>query len=339
MNLSDLKLYELKFTTPLHISNERGDYASGSMSIHSDTFYAAIWFTFSRIGLGELIPKIDDHNSSKFTISSLFPFINSGIDSIRFLPRPLNTFENRYENADDTVMRKKIKKAVWVDAEIFTSMLRDDVPEQYKLSNHFNGQYWSSQILPKESITTSQVIPRAMVPRENDRDTSIFYTERFYFNNKGGLYFLAHFENESVEKAFDMALHFLSDEGLGTDRNIGNGKFNYEKKTCDINFSFSSKRNLSINLGLFCPPSISDVSDKLNSSDSGYELIKRGGWLSEPYNTWRKKSVYMFKEGSVFSTNKIEQNISIEGENKNLKPEILDQHPVWRSGRTLFINF
>lgn len=49
----------------------------------------------------------------------------------------------------------------------------------------------------------------------------------------------------------------------------------------------------------------------------------------------------MFKEGSVFKALNKEQGLQIFGANKDIKPEILgnQSHPVWRCGRTFFINF
>jgi len=338
MNPSNLKLYELKFTTPIHISNERGDYTSGSMRIHSDTMYAAIWFSFNKLGFSDLIPNLENAGNTLFTISSLFPYLTYNNQKIRFLPRPLNTNDNRFDAAEDTRLRKMIKKVSWVDTKIFVDLLNDIVPNAFKSKEFINGQFWASKDLPNFSFVKSHIIPRAMVPREDNKDTTIFYIERYYFDDNAGLYFLANFENKEIEKAFDIALNYLSEEGLGTDRNIGNGKFEVKKMDNDLILETSRQRSLSINLGLFCPSSQTDVEFGVESEFAAYELVKRGGWISEPYNTLRKKSVYMFKEGSVFN-NKVKESMFYQGENVDLKPDILNEYPIWRCGKTLFLTF
>jgi len=76
MRIAD-SIVRLFFTTPLHIGNERSDYALANFIMHSDAFMAAIFHAWSRLGWDHLIPA-DAQSSPGFFISSLFPFVKLG---------------------------------------------------------------------------------------------------------------------------------------------------------------------------------------------------------------------------------------------------------------------
>ena len=75
---------------------------------------------------------------------------------------------------------------------------------------------------------------------------------------------------------------------------------------------------------------------------SSYQLIKRGGWVASPTNIdavlHRKRSVYMFTEGSVFKSDS-----PLIGKVTDLQPALWEEHadmiphPVWRDGRAIFL--
>ena len=330
-----LKRYKLSFTAPLHISNEREDYASGSSFIHSDTLYAALMYAWSCLGKESWIQKSAEEPIG-FSISSLFPFYQD----IYFLPRPLYNPAITYTQLEDTKTKKKIKKSTWVNTTIFEEILNDQEPTYHEKIN-FNDGFWSSEALPEKSFLISDVVPRSAVPSMPGEDTKIFYIERFYFDKEAGLYFLVQFDSDEDQQKFNAGLQYLSDEGFGTDRSIGNGKFTFSQSDASA-FKLKNNHQLTMNLGLFSPQSKEQIHTMIAGEQVGYDLIKRGGWLSEPYQTWRKKNIYMFKEGSVFSRSNIEEVYSIMGQLNDLKPTNTPQainHPIWRSGKTLFLNF
>ena len=315
------------------MSNEREDYASGNFMIHSDTLYAAIFFAWNRLGKPEWIPNGLNPQPS-FTISSLFPYFQNTY----FLPRPFYTPEADRDSIDNTSIRKSIKKAAWVDTVIFEELLNDIVPK-YIESNNFKDIFWSSQpFSTATSFITSQIVPRVSISRVPGEDTRIFYIEKFYFQKEAGLYFLVQFDNVSEKLQLEAALHFLGDEGIGTDRNIGHGKFTFSEQPV-FQINCKKQHGLAVNLGLFCPENKTLFSGMLDHSSIGYDLMKRGGWLSEPYQTWRKKSVYMLREGSVLQ---LKENLKFFalGENVNVNPDTVPvNHPVWRCGKTIFLSF
>jgi CRISPR-associated protein Csm4 len=339
MHQFNIPIIQLHFQTPLHISNERSDYAAGSTYLHSDALVAAIFFAWNQMGYSDWIPT-EEQTDAGFTISSLFPFSTSGKQPVYFLPKPLIKLEN--EKIDDTVLRKKLKKVNWIDWDIFHQTVQGI--SMLALDKQVNGSFRSLQTLSEGPIISSNIIPRVRVSRAGKEDTSIFYMERHYFGTGSGLYALVQYHHPEAEYRVRTAFRFLGEEGIGTDRNIGNGKF-VPIFGQSIVTNIPKTADMGINLGLYCPQSQEELSGMINHQDTGYDIIKRGGWLSEPYNTWRKKHVYMFKEGSAFylgPTTVIDPLLPVKGKLTDLKPITVSDpltHPVWRSGRTLFIPF
>ncbi len=322
--------YKLQFTAPLHISNERTeDYGSGSSTIHNDTLYAAILQCWAMLGKTDWIPSSND--KAAFVTSSMFPFAKDEL----FFPRPIIKTKADHDNAKlDSKIVKKIKKAKFIDTAILIDQLTGK-KGAYTHEDNFESQFWSSKPMIIAPIT-SQVMPRSRV-REGE-DTDIFYIERFYFANDCGLYFFASFDEDEAQKRFEIGLNLLADEGIGTDRNIGHGKFTYTKllNTTVPNIA-SRNQKLSMILGMYCPEDESDFLKKINQPNVGFDIEKRGGWLSEPYQSWRKKSVYMLRPGGVLPANTTHAT-EVSGKVVDLKPDSIS-HPVWRSGKTLFLNF
>ena len=132
-----------------------------------------------------------------------------------------------------------------------------------------------------------------------------------------------------------IAINYVSESGLGTDRAVGNGRFTFETDTIELDVP--EQTQYSVNLSLFCPNRKVQL-EKLFCEICGYEFIIRGGWLGEPHNTYRKRSIYMFNEGSVFK--KGINGIDSTGKTVDLRPLNTPrkiENPVYRVGKSLFI--
>ncbi|MCF6242960.1 MAG: hypothetical protein L3J74_16655, partial [Bacteroidales bacterium] len=75
-----------------------------------------------------------------------------------------------------------------------------------------------------------------------------------------------------------------------------------------------------------------------------YDFQKRGGWITDSgLNTFRKNTVQMFSESSVFLQNKDVEKEFVLGKIVDLKPKLnyehlgIEAHPIWRSGKAIFI--
>lgn len=324
-----LTAYRLYFTGPLHISDARSDYGSGETLIHSDGFYASLIASMAK--LGETVSA-----DLGCTISSLFPFTGEldNQEIIYFFPKPLLDLKSFTDFGDI----KKLKRVEWVDRSYFEELLSGKIEKPIDEAT-IKDSYLTERKIDSGFIKR-QIVPRVAVPRsadENDGDTNIFYIEKTYFSKGSGLFFLHIGETNLLEKA----LNLLQYEGIGTDRNVGFGSFQYEKDE-DLELQLPTSAQYSVSLSLFNPENCFDLSAALNNNNSAWDIVKRGGWMSTEGSIGiRKKSVYMMREGSIFYDP--DQALSTTGKvDIDLNPEATEgftppAHPVWRNGRALFL--
>lgn len=335
-----LKIYKLHFTSPLHLSTQRADYGISQTTIPSDTMYAALTACLAK--LGEDIP---DKGDLGCTISSLFPFYQPKEGkAMYFLPRPLLSEAPKAEIKE----MKKIKKVAWFEVSAFNDMLAGKNPfESFEILGKYlipqdknfgfkNEKEDKNEKQKKSEKHTdfchSQVSERVSISdRTMQSDAEPFYMDRVYFREKSGLYFIAEGNTELLDKA----LKLLALEGIGTDRNVGNGFFEYESDTLDLDLPDNANHILT--LSSFCPETKDQLTEMLSSDKATYELQRRGGWITTPPNqSLRKNVIYMFAAGSVLKHDANE--ICTLGKIVNLKPELSDvKHPIWRCGKALFI--
>ena len=323
--MAKFKIYKLRFTSPLHLGDERADYDKSNRVYHSDSMYAAMTSALAKVGVS--IPSNADFG---FAISSLFPYYQKEPDSeaVYFLPRLLK--QDQFEPG----LRKKVKKVEWLDVCSFNKQLNGE--------NLFEGDI--NQDLMKDSYFTekdidddfisNQVNQRVKVSRDGSEDARPFYMERLFFKGESGLLFLATDKTEMIDKALDL----LKDEGIGTDRTVGNGFFTWTPDEIKLELP---KSNMICNLSMFIPETKEQLKNMFDDDRVAYNFQKRGGWITDAgLNTYRKNNIYMFNEGSIFkNTDNIESAV-IQGKVVNLKPEIEHiniEHPIYRDGRAIFI--
>lgn len=335
-------LYRLHFTAPLHLGNEREDYAESLGMIHSDAMYAAL--TAALFKVGWTAPEGFSGNLG-FTISSLFPFYQKDENQtpIYFFPK-----SKKQEILDEEFLEehKKIKKIKWLDKEFFEAYARGKSLQELYLNGknedkeenkYLKSEYLTQSDIP-ESFISKQVFPRVKVSRNGKDDAEPFYMERLFFSDESGMFFLAQGDTTLLEKA----LNILEQEGIGTDRNVGNGFFKCKKDALELELPDNSSYQM--NLSLYLPTKKIQLKEQLDEQ-TAYTFKKRGGWVSTPpYNTIRKNRIYMFEEGSIFKAD-IDKPMT-DGRIVNLKPDtstlpadLQGIHDIWRSGEAIFIPF
>lgn len=320
------KVYRFHFCTPLHIGDARpDDYGNSERFIRSDTLHAAVMATWATIG-----EEIPEESGVGFHISSLFPFFKDKQEKIHyFFPKLMSSF-NLGEGAVDYA--KKLKKLKWLDQKYFERQLQgafidfggDGQPD-------IQGEFASaSKVKPfmEPNITQRVTIPRV---RTEKQDPVPFYMERLYFKGDAGLFCLFRGDDEQKQK-FERALTVLQYEGLGTDRAVGNGAFHFEEDSIAIDVPKSATYRT--NLSLFCPQN-RDQLEKMLDETASFDFLSRGGWLTTARaETYRKKSIYMFKEGSVFH---FDQDVAGRS-SVNLTPTGVNlEHKVYRNGSSIFL--
>lgn len=324
-----LKIYKLHFTAPLHLGDMRDDYSVSLQTIASDTMYAALTSCLAKLG-----KDIPNGGHLGCTISSLFPFYQKeeNGEAVLFFPKPL---KQTLPKLDDLTKAKSVKKVSWIDASYFMKALNGEhlFATETDVNNVKGSFLTSAKDFDKEFIS-SEVSPRVTVSRDGQEDAVPFYMDRVYFKGKSGLFFIADGDTTLIDKALNLLQH----EGIGTDRNVGNGYFEYD--TADIEIDIPNNADYAISLSTFIPESKEQLESLLSSENVAYDFLRRGGWITTPpHNTIRKNVIHAFCTSSVFS--KEMSGITSMGKIVDLKPE-LDfepkvEHPVYRCGKSLFL--
>lgn len=319
-------LYKLRFTSPLHIGDVRADYGVSHHTISSDSMYAALIATLAKIG--EDIPKYGDLGC---TISSLFPFCGNTL----FFPRPLNL---QVSVLDDARLAKTFKKITWLNTNDFLKALNGalTLSDSDKDRIYEGFLFEDSKNTPKKDFITSQITERVCVKsRTGESNTTPFYMDRVCFDENSGLFFIADGNTSHIDKALKLLKH----EGLGTDRNVGNGNFEYSQD--NLSWHLPDNANKIISLSSFIPTDKEQLATLLCGNDIAYDFERRGGWITtSPYNHIRKNVIYVFKAGSVF--NKPQSAETIEGKIVNLKPNLPGNmkkidHEIYRCGKAIML--
>lgn len=320
-----LKVYKLHFVSPLHLGDVRDDYGISLKTMASDTMYAALTACLAK--LGKTVPENGDLGC---TISSLYPFYQAEKEAecVLFFPKPLKQTLPQLDIA--LTERKKIKKVAWLDAGYFSKILRGEklFDDASVINNAIQGVYMTDKCIDKDFVV-SQVVPRVVVSRTGE-DAEPFYMERISFKGHSGLYFMA----EGDTSLLDEAIKLLQHEGVGTDRNVGNGYFEYETNTVDIDAPEESEYAMA--LSSFIPETKEQLKAMLDDDNVAYDFQRRGGWITTPpFNTLRKNVVYTFTAGSVFRHDSM--NVHVMGRIVDLSKNTNVNHPIWRCGRSLFV--
>lgn len=319
-------IYKLHFTSPLHIGDARDDYSVSLKTIASDTMYAALTSCLAK--LGESIPPKGDLGC---VISSLFPFYqkDEASDAVLFFPKPL---KQTLPTLNDLAKAKSVKKVSWLDKNYFEKVLNGETLFKDGADvDNVKGDFLTADKDFDKNFITSQVFPRVTVSRDASEDAVPFYMDRVFFKDYSGLYFIAEGDVSLIKKA----LALLQSEGIGTDRNVGNGFFEYEEK--DVELNLPDKADFALALSNYIPNDKEELADLIDNDNVAYDFVRRGGWITTPpYNRIRKNAVYAFSASSVFK--KEVSDVCMLGKIVDLRPKSVNGvHKIWRCGKALFI--
>ena len=326
--MASFTVYRLYFTSPLHIGDNRLDYGISLKTIQSDTLYAAIISNLVMTG-----QKVVDGDLG-CTISSLFPFYQKGEQDkpVYFFPKPL---KNSLPVLKDLTKAKQVKKVAWLDKEYFQKLIHGKkLFADEKELDDIKGLFLTKESVP-EQFVISEICPRVTVSRTGKEDAVPFYMDRISYKDKAGLFFMA----EGDTSLLDRGLKILKDNGIGTDRNVGNGFFEYEVGQIELDLPDTSDWVMA--LSMFIPESEEELDKMLKGENVAYDFMRRGGWITTPPdNTKRKNVVYAFVPASVFAQPNA-MDVECKGKIVDLNPQIgekkLLEHPIWRCGKSIFI--
>lgn len=334
--------WHLRFTGPLRLSHSTGLPERSEIIVHSDTLKAALF----AVGL-QIYPEWAEQAENffkAFSLSSAFPFCGDEY----FLPRPQCPVIFRFSQTDPALFAKRAKKIQYVSVEYY-GKLRAGSSAQPSILDVNDSQVVQGQFLSSRSHTSERMIwetvvePHASKLEDPFGSPRYFTTSRTFFAHDCGLYFLIRFHDETWRGPLLNALRLLGHQGLGSDRSVGNGFFDFHPDKDVKNFdsylpaldTFNSG-GYYVALGMYLP-TWQDL-EHANLDESSWTLVKRGGYLAAPENPehmrLRRNWVMMMGPGSVIKSDEMP-----EGKIVDLRPQVPHdpvQHPVWRDGRCLF---
>lgn len=319
--MRDFTAYLLHFTTPLHLGDSRADYGTSLQTFSSDGMYAAL--TAMLAMLGENIPQGGDLGC---TISSLFPFYqqNESDQPLLFFPRPLSA---ELPQIEDMRHAKVVKKVKWIDQCGLERTLTGELVIDEKSMGNVYGRYMTcAKTEFDENFMKSAVVQRVSIPSVDYGTNPVpFYMDRLHFLGRSGLFFLC----EGDTTLIDRAMPLLQQCGIGTDRNVGNGFFECEKR--DVKLTVPKTADAALSLSTYIPSSQEELKQMMSNSSYACELLRRGGWMSEALV--RKNAIYAYAPGSVFAWAG-----NTVGAIHDLAPHGVE-HPVYRCGRSIMLPY
>ncbi|MGF1534411.1 MAG: type III-A CRISPR-associated RAMP protein Csm4 [Bernardetiaceae bacterium] len=335
-------LFRLNFDEPLHLSRGLPDHAVGQALLHSDTLKSALFVAALQLlgetGLQEKLPegKLESF-FAQFRLSSAFYYLQPGGSpkTLYFFPVPERKLNFSGVSDKD---RKTLKKIAFLEKSVFEKVLQgeDHQVEFSQLSFSKGGKLvcmLSTADLSKNAVFKTDLYQHVHIPRDMAQDSVPYYVEKLYFEQDAGLFVLLDCSQQAFQDEVLLpAFRLLADSGIGTDRNTGQGHFALETDTLTLHTPEATAYDLSLSLYL---PQKEELTEGMDASR--YKLLRRGGWVSSPQSnehlSLRKKSVFMFSEGSFFP-----HKPSRTGEVVDIKPEDTKlPHPIWRDGQALFV--
>lgn len=299
-----LKICKLKPKSSLHIGEREDFLESTEIYIHSDTIFSGICHCYSLLygqdDLKELLQKFIDSNPP-FLISSAFPYS----DEKFYFPVPENQIPKE----------KTFKKKIFVEKSGFEKLISgsrvEEVDESLFIPNNLSVAPYVVTYTPRVSLSRLTAHP----------GENFFYFGEVVYRENAGLFFIYDVKDHNLQNRFLATIRLLADEGLGGDRTSGKGLF-YQPEFTELEMNIPDTEEAFVILSLFSPKN-----DELADIDeSFYQLIYRRGYIYSPFcQSLRKKTVLMFKEGSVFLLRKT-------GKIVDVTPEIFKHHRVYRYG-------
>lgn len=317
-------IIKLKDMSPLHMGTGKENYDFSASHVQSDTLSAAL--AAIRVQY-EKKEGLEDFLRS-FSLSSAFPFYSGHY----FLPRPLGKINVRIDDCDEYISRKKLKTIRFIEQSLWCEIINGK-EVHIKTNQLKDGYLLSDTVQDFKQPCKSIVNQRVSVPRADNLDAEPFFFDWTFFNKEAGLYCITDAKGELLEELIHL-FKLLGENGIGTDKNIGGGKFTIDKDSISLP-EFDSDSCMLLSLYI---PQESEMKN-LDLECSRFELVQRGGYMagSQENDFWhlRKKSIYMFQVGSILKTTE-----SLQGKIVDLCPtDYHDErmHPVYRSGKPLAI--
>jgi CRISPR-associated protein Csm4 len=366
--------YRLTFRSGLHLGTRGVNLEEAGQSIPSDTLFSALVDAWRRRGRSVeafMQPFVAQPVDPPFLLTSAFPFVGE----ILFFPMPVDltrlfkpeTIQKRGKDLKriryiSPVLLHKALGGQLLDDHLFPE---DDYAEpEYGVALQ-KGAFWfsSSELsqLPREfqrgvkrrhslsslSVWSAGRVPRVSVSRITSA-TNLFHAGRVSFAKSCGLWFGVQWlkpevkvkpDNTTFAEAFEHALAFLADDGIGGERSVGYGAFNSQKGE-----ALTLEAELQIGKPAFLLSRYHPMGDELptalNSAGTAYRLTSVGGWLrSLDGPAQRRKRIYLVAEGSLVTPTKFPTGDVCDVQPTYQNPTGDLPHPVYRYGLACMVGW
>ncbi|WP_010421343.1 type III-A CRISPR-associated RAMP protein Csm4 [Anaerophaga thermohalophila] len=320
-------VFKLSFSGPLHIGKGLGEaYDTTDNILHSDTISGLLASIWSMQNNGAGVKEFMSH----YRVSSAFPFCQS----LFFLPLPVGggQFLN-VTGIERGKAGKLIKKIEYLPMELWENLVTGQTLDFDIKRLSPCGKFLFPDNISPASVYSDELEQRVTVPRGGAADSVPFYFEKRFFSKDSGLYFFCETPDQKADE-IEKLLKAGETIGIGTDKSVGNGQYKVERYTVTFNDEIAGGEAFQL-LSLYCPAKKEIENVQMSRND--YHLIKRGGFIAgttkDEFRHLRKKSLFMFTEGSLFRTHEP------EGKIENVRPEWNDAnlHPVFRDGRAFYL--
>ena len=342
-------VYLENFKGGLHLARGLSNTYDKSLDVlHSDTLKSAIFAMslqlYPELGSEENGFSAGENFMKAFKVSSAFPFFKTKEGRrLHFFPKPLIPTLRFSIDGETDGKEKLLKRLRYLEQSLFEGVLKNRAEDFSLQKQSIQGSFAAAsdldftgalKMVNCDALIRSEVHQHVHIPKDFSADSEPYVVDKIFFHKNAGLYFLLEVEDSSVGDKVRAAMTLLQDSGIGTDRNTGNGQF--EVSFGELTLEVPEEGELDLALSLYCPEKEEIEKDVVNSF---YGLTKRGGYISSPasveHQTIRKKSIYMFVEGSAFPSAKDSVR---EGKVVDLKPYFEGlNHPIWRDGRSIFV--
>ncbi len=329
-------VYRLTFRGPVHIGERGVALEETRLHVPADTLFSAVctwWrFLYGATALEEdVLDWFTAGTDLPFRLSSAFPFAGE----VLFFPRPLGRLESLSVRAEDWKAYKRVRL---VSHQVLQSLVQGQ-PVQFSPELCVDrGTAWVTseemeQLMAFAEEAAQEIVlwrlatvPRVTIDRCSNASALWHFGEVRYAAG-AGLWFAAIFNpahGEEFRQRFESALAALGDAGLGGERNAGRGQSAFTVGQAQLPGADEASHFLT--LAPFCPKDASETAALL-ADRPAYELLARRGWVTSPEGSnLRRRTVWMFAEGSTFSTTP-----GLPGCLVDVTPDRCP-HKVWRYG-------
>lgn len=312
-------LAKLSFASGFHLGSGVGEEYDRSMRIlHSDTISAALCSIWAANN-----GNVEDFMQS-FRVSSTVPIYKDKL----FLPLPLDKACIRLKELADGSQHKRTKRLQWIELPLWEQLSRQG---RIEISQSMISACGSAIVTSdaKDICLQHQSLEQKVAVVEGE-DNEPYYFDRIFLGKDVKLGVLYECSNNA---SFEQTFSLLADSGFGTRRSVGNGLFEVEFATIEIDAD-ATANGVQL-LSLWLPKREEWCVETM--SNSCYDIVSRGGYISGSSDSTQrnkiKKSVNVIVPGSIIATS------SLEGDIIDVRPDGFLAHPVWRDGRAFYLPF